>query len=89
MHKCGLASWYGVEVNLRVMAGVEEARAGRWGMDVGSAGRYMTAKGGADTEKEVKKVGPDWIPEDILEGVVEKKSWVGREVMSLVVKDKM
>ena len=70
-----------------VTAGVEEVRAGRWGMDVGGAGGYMTARGGAD--KEVKKLGPDGIPEDILEGVVGKRGWVGREVMTLVVRDKV
>jgi len=72
-----------------VTAGVEEVRAGRWGMDVGGAGGYMTARGGADAGKEVKKLGPDGIPEDILEGVVGKRSWVGREVMTMVVRDKV
>jgi len=72
-----------------VTAGVEEVRAGRWGMDVGGAGGYMTARGGADAGKQVKKLGPDGIPEDILEGVVGKRSWVGREVMTMVVRDKV
>ncbi|RPB25706.1 Trs120-domain-containing protein [Terfezia boudieri ATCC MYA-4762] len=57
-----------------VTAGVEEVRAGR---------------GGEDAEKEVKKLGPDGIPEDILEGVVGERSWVGREVMTMVVRDKV
>lgn len=72
-----------------VTAGVEEVRAGRWGMDVGGAGGYMTGNGGVDGSKDVKRLGPDGIPEDILEGVVGKRSWAGRDVLTMVVRDRV
>ncbi|KAF8472132.1 TRAPP II complex [Kalaharituber pfeilii] len=54
-----------------VTAGVEEVRIGRWGME---------------REQEQRKLGPDGIPEDVLEGVVGRMSWVGREVLTMVVR---
>ena len=70
-----------------VTAGVEEVRSGRWGMDVGGAGGYGSGVGKAEARRQARKLGPDGIPEDILEGVVGKRSWVGRDVLTMVVRD--
>ena len=69
-----------------VTAGVEEVRVGRWGIDVGG-GSYSTRGSQGDEGVKRKKLGPDGIPEDILEGVVSRRSWVGRDVLALVVRD--
>lgn len=68
-----------------VTAGVEEVRVGRWSMDVG--GGYSTRSNQGGERVKRKKLGPDGIPEDILEGVVSRRSWVGRDVLALAVRD--
>ena len=59
-----------------VTAGVEEVR-----LDLMEGGGALGAVGGKG------RLGVDGMPEDVLEGVVGRRSWVGRDVLVLVARD--
>lgn len=62
-----------------ISTGVEEIRTGGGGGEIGD----LIAEG----EKNSGKLGPDGIPEDLVEMAIGKRSWVSRELCVLLVRD--